>query len=1035
MAQADAANGKIVNISGEGLSIGGSGMKYFYDQMLPRFMEKYLKRWGMKVEALKIAFTEAPGSGKVGREEAVHSVTLTPEMKASVVQRGQPMFAPRVRPSAYPVTQPGFLDKVARILIDKHIDMRRLVEDIRAAGGTIPEEMNPMLAEQMYQKRDQQQAKDFTNDELAPFVNTMRLANVSTEQVNDYAHAKFILDDQMNARYQALRPDLANDPTFDKLAGMTDTEAKNILANSPAIMPRLMTDLKQMVETTRSLMVKYGLEKQSTVDGWRKTFSFYVPLRREGFDDSGHPTGAGRSVRGSTVKQRVGSDLPVENILANIAQARDQVVTRGEKQRPVIAFAALMMKYPNATIATLDKYAQIEYTDPITGLKQYVPSGIGQYKVPTVLRLNASTGTMTPFPDPAYKGRDNVVNFRLNGEDYGIVFNEHHARAFEIAKAFKDLDTVKLNVVIRAIAPYTRYLAAVNTQYNPIFGIVNFVRDTQFAMLTLAATPLHGHQASVLNNARSVMGAIYADARAIRHGTNITSPNARLWQRFEHVGGPVGYRDLFYTTEERARDIERMLDPSWSRIRSLRDLGTRLEDTPFFRLLSDYNLMMENAIRLGVFKTSVEMRSPIRTEDFQEQTPEKDWRISDLRAASFAKNATVNFNQKGQLGAFAGSLYAFFNANAQGTAQIAQTMFERVPQPLLIGTQERPPATFRLSALGKKIVVGGLMVGVLQTFLLAMAGFDDDDPPEFVKQKNFIYPVPRSIDPKGYGMIPMPLGFNLLPNAGRMMAETVHAGVQGKPLKIMKKAFDLLGALSGTLSPTGGSPDLLQELAPTVLDPLVALKTNRDWTGKSIAKEDRSALDPTPGHSRAHDTATPWAKGLSRFINWATGGDEYEPGLRSPTPDEIDYLVSQLAGGVGRELGKAAQVAESLYTGTELPTHKIPLVGRFFGSAGGSSAIRSRFYEHVRQSNIAYNAFEGRALHHEPFSDYVRTHPEARFAKVAITVQDDLAILQKQKQRMLDQGAGKDAIRLQEQKITNLMNRFNELVEKAQLPQ
>jgi conjugative element/phage-associated large polyvalent protein len=676
-------------------------------------------------------------------------------------------------------------------------------------------------------------------------------------------------------------------------------------------------------------------------------------------------------------------------------------VTRGEKNRVTTAMAGLQMLHPNPSLVTLDKPAVVYYTDPATGLLTQVPGNLANYQVPTIRRFNPVLGKMQTYPDPTYKGRDNVVNFRVNGEDYAMVFNEQNERAMEVAKAFKNLGTPQLNGIMKAVAPYTRYLAAVNTQYNPIFGLVNFVRDAQYAMLTLSSTPLAGKQATVLKNAIGSLNGIYQDAREVRAGRNATSTTARMWQRFEHVGGPTGYRDLFFSAAERAEEIERMMNPTSLRgLTSPQKLGKRVEETALFKWLSDYNLTMENSIRLGVFKTGV------------------DNGMSDLAAASLAKNITVNFNKKGQIGAQMGSLYAFFNANVQGTARILETLFERTP------------TGFRLSSVGKKIIVGGILLGVLQTFALSMAGFDDDDPPEFVKQKNLVIPMPGT--EKGYLMIPMPLGFNLLPNVGRLAAEVVKNGIQGKPLDVMNKGAALFGTMYNTMSPVGGTGSIIQEAAPTVLDPFAALATNKDWTGKSIAKEDRSALDPTPGHTRVHDSATVWSRSLSKAINWATGGTDYVPGVLSPTPDQIDYLVQQATGGVGREVSKAAQVAESLRTGEELPTHKIPLIGRFVGSATGSSAIRSRFYEHVKAANVAYNEFEGRALHHEPFSEYIKTHPEARYSKVAITVQDDLAILQKQKRMMLEKGASRDAIRLQEERITGLMKRFNDLVEKAQ---
>ena len=82
----------VAEFSGEGLKIGGEGMRGFYDKMLPAFMNKYGKKWGVKVEDL-----ELPNLGKSGY--TMHSVPVTKEMKTSVME-GQTMFSvvtPEVR--------------------------------------------------------------------------------------------------------------------------------------------------------------------------------------------------------------------------------------------------------------------------------------------------------------------------------------------------------------------------------------------------------------------------------------------------------------------------------------------------------------------------------------------------------------------------------------------------------------------------------------------------------------------------------------------------------------------------------------------------------------------------------------------------------------------------------------------------------------------------------------------------------------------------------------------------------------------------
>ena len=79
--------------------------------------------------------------------------------------------------------------------------------------------------------------------------------------------------------------------------------------------------------------------------------------------------------------------------------------------------------------------------------------------------------------------------------------------------------------------------------------------------------------------------------------------------------------------------------------------------------------------------------------------------MSPAQAAALAKELTVNFNRKGQVAAQAGAMYAFFNAAVQGTARIAQT---------LVTLENGKP---KLTSAGKKIIAGGVSLGVVQAIL------------------------------------------------------------------------------------------------------------------------------------------------------------------------------------------------------------------------------------------------------------------------------------------------------------------------------
>ena len=73
-----------VSLSGVDLSVGGEGMAGFYDNILPKYLDKYGKKWDAKTGMTSI---KADGS-----DAPVHYMDITPKMKESVLTKGQPLF-------------------------------------------------------------------------------------------------------------------------------------------------------------------------------------------------------------------------------------------------------------------------------------------------------------------------------------------------------------------------------------------------------------------------------------------------------------------------------------------------------------------------------------------------------------------------------------------------------------------------------------------------------------------------------------------------------------------------------------------------------------------------------------------------------------------------------------------------------------------------------------------------------------------------------------------------------------------------------
>ena len=83
---------------------------------------------------------------------------------------------------------------------------------------------------------------------------------------------------------------------------------------------------------------------------------------------------------------------------------------------------------------------------------------------------------------------------------------------------------------------------------------------------------------------------------------------------------------------------------------------------------------------------------------------------------------------------------------------------------------------------------------------------------------------------------------------------------------------DLAGAIASSFNPLGSGGLSTQTFAPTVLDPVVAVMENRSWTGGTIARQDMSGLDPTPGFTRGRAGATGLSTEIARWVNHLTFG-------------------------------------------------------------------------------------------------------------------------------------------------------------------
>jgi len=897
-------------------------------------------------------------------------------------------------------------DNVVYALQNKLIDTKRVIEAITQASTKIDNDWNVYLQEELFHGRTAKQTTDFLQTELRPLVEDMRKRGVTLPEFEEYLHNRHA--EERNKQIAKVNPNMP-----DGGSGIDTADAKAYLAGLTPDQKRDYSTLAGRIDSigqnTRDLLVNSGLESQDTIDSWEKAYSNYVPLYRDDIDFStqgagGMGTGQGFSIKGASSRRAMGSKKTVIDILANIAMQRERAIVRAEKNRVAMSLYGLAVQNPNTDFwLAIDPAGQ---KDPNRAMADLMTLGISPLDAKNIIEepkqqyIDPNTGLVAERINPAIRSNPMVIATRIDGVEKYVFFNANDERSQRMASALKNLDADQLGyITANFIAPVTRWFAQVNTQFNPIFGAINFIRDSKGAMFNLSTTAIAGKQAAVAGGVFPAMKGIYQAIRAERKGRPApVGSYAQLWDDFQEAGGKTGYRDQFVNSEDRAKALQRMLDPaSWATSplgKVFTASGTlkvpmevaRKTAAPLFDWLSDYNETMENAVRLSAYKVAL------------------DEGLSREEAASVAKNLTVNFNRKGQMATQAGAWYAFFNAAIQGSARLIETL--------------RGPA-------GKKIIAGGLMIGTAQAFLLAAAGFDEDEPPDFIKERNLIIPLGTG---GKYLTLPMPLGFNVIPNTSRVMTEWALSGFKNTP----KRVGQITGAFLETFNPIGNSGWSVQTLAPTIVDPLVALAENRDFTGKNIAKKDRSDLSPTPGYTRTKDTASFFSKQFSYYLNLATGGTDFKPGLLSPTPDQIDYLIGQITGGVGREAMKIEQSITGAVKGEEVAPYKIPIVGRFYGDTQATANISGKFYENLTTLNKHEAEIEGRKKKREDLGDYYEQYPEARLYEKANSIESDIKSLNKRLKEFKEKERSEESIKVIKTQITAKMKRLNDMVKETE---
>ena len=792
--------------------------------------------------------------------------------------------------------------RFVRQMQDKFQVLKAVQENIRKTGGKIDDSNNAYMAEELFHGKAENDLNVMKERYVQPLAKLLADYKIAQADLDEYLYARHA--PERNAHIAKINPKMP-----DGGSGITNAEAAEIMqrvrnSGKQAQYDRLAGIIDDMLARRREIIREAGLEESGVVDAWQKAYRYYVPLKGQDVDGvvSLPRTGKGFTIGGRESKQAMGRASRAQSPSTQAIQDLSESLIRNRKNEVGNAFLKLVQDNPDKD------YWQVftdDRPDTMRAIAERVDPETGETRHEVVER-----------PVPMAMMADRYFTTKKNGKTYYIKLHDPR-----LMRAMKNMGPETSNAFVRTLGKVNRFLATVNTSYNPEFLVSNFIRDVQTAVMNLKAEQgrsdgkLKGldnlSALAVVKDSRSAMSAVYASLR----GKTLTGKGAqwqKVWKEFVEDGGKTGWFNMG-DLEGQQKEMDRLV--------SLAKGGWKGQSIgawhSFLNLVEDANGAVENALRLSAYKHA------------------RDAGLSRQQAASLAKNMTVNFNRRGEQGALMNSLYMFANASIQGTANLVRTLGHlngEGPLPERLRWKNlNVPQKIALAAVGAGYLLGSLNRSV--------AGEDDDGVnwydkvPYHVKERNLVIMKSMFGGRAGeYWSIPLPYGYNVFFLLGH-----TSEGVAAGDLTASRAAGNVVGGILGAFSPIGSetsetlSGALLKNAAPTILRPFANLAMNENFMGAQIYQENMPFGTPKPD-SQLGRRSTPEAyKAFASWLNAFSGGSQYRPGAVDITPESLKFWIDYISGGTGRFISKTTDAAVKSLNGIDIPEQQVPFLGKISG--------------------------------------------------------------------------------------------------------
>ena len=817
-----------------------------------------------------------------------------------------------------PIEKKWSKDWFKRKLQDKFApiaDMQASIEKVN--GQELPEDQNTYRAEELFYGKTENDLVKMEENHVKPLVDAMTQNNIESGELDQYLIAKHARE--RNAHIASINPEMP-----DGGSGMTNAEADEILSRYEqegklAGLSIAANEVYKITEKRRELLRESGLEDEALLDVWDANYQFYVPLKGYADDSEGKTiakTGKGFDIRGKESMRAMGRRTIAESPTAHAIQDLSETIIRSRKNEVGKTFLKMVEANPNPEIWEV-------FTD----------------ENPDTFRHNIDGEVRSRATHPEDGRLKNQDLMKMRGEkkdDYFAVKVDGKTKYIKLKdkdgllmEAMKNMGPAQVNGFTKAMGAATRWLSMVNTSLNPEFTITNFTRDIQTALFNaLAEQDLTDGKVkdkqiagSMVKGTGKAVGALYKHAR----GKLDQNDPMHTWiEEFLADGAKTGYFDS-KDVDQIGKDMSDLLDMTKGT-----NKGKILKaKKKVFDFVENINGSIENGVRLSAY---IEARRA---------------GVSRNKAASFAKNLTVNFNRKGEAGTFLNSVYMFFNAAVQGNVNFARAIL----------TPKVDEVTGKKSLnKAQKIAAGIVGASFGWAALMREIGGEDEDGvpywdkiPKGVRERSFVILKPGTDGE--YFKIPLPYGYNIFYNIGDAMEAAVQSDTRTKGDLAAELALSAYASFIPLGSPVGDNEAESAALVatPTLFKPIVEIATNKNFFGGQIYRENMPYGPELRDSQMSMRSTGEMYKGIARWMNDVMGdGMKYKVDGEAPlydiSPDTIEHIVEFGLGGLYRFGSRMLDTAGTVASGGELDVTTTPFIRQVNGEIRPYEDI-SNFYD------------------------------------------------------------------------------------------